>query len=62
MRCALETLFRGRIHLEVVDVDSGPAHRESYGERVPVLTADGRELCHFRLDPAAVDAYLAHFR
>lgn len=42
------------------DVDEDPALRERYGRRVPVLT-DGadREICHARLDPAALRARLA---
>ena len=43
------------VRFEHVDVDSDPALAKRYGERVPVLTdAQGRELCHGRLDPAVL--------
>lgn len=46
--------------VEVLDVDADPALEARYDELVPVLTtADGRELCHYFLDEAAVRAYLA---
>ena len=42
----------------VIDVDAHPALEARYGERVPVLLAGapeaGVELCHYRLDAAAV--------
>ena len=49
--------------LEVIDVDADPALEARYGELVPVLLlgdpADGVELCHYRLDAAAVTDVLA---
>ena len=45
--------------VDVVDVDADPALEAKYDELVPVLTADGCELCHYHLDEAAVRAYLA---
>jgi thiol-disulfide isomerase/thioredoxin len=47
-----------RFDLEVVDVDSDPELEARYGELVPVLVHAGRELCHYRLDAAAVTAHL----
>lgn len=48
--------------VSVVDVDLDSALETAYGERVPVLLMGapgiGRELCHFRLDAAAVSAAL----
>jgi len=42
----------------VIDVDAHPALEARYGARVPVLLAGppetGTELCHYRLDAAAV--------
>lgn len=60
MLAALEPL-RGEFAFEVtvVDVDSDPALETKYDELVPVLEAEGRELCHYFLDTAAVRAYLA---
>lgn len=42
------------------DVDADEALEARYGERVPVLTdAAGAEICHYRLDEAALQARLA---
>jgi Glutaredoxin-like domain (DUF836) len=47
------------LEFEKVDVDSDPALAARYGARVPVLVdATGREICHARLDPAALRARL----
>ncbi|MEW5708984.1 MAG: glutaredoxin family protein [Pseudomonadota bacterium] len=48
--------------VEVVDVDADPRLERRYGERVPVLAAGERELCYYRLDLQALDAYLAEIR
>jgi len=48
--------------LEVVDVDSDDELTARYGERVPVLVAEGKELCHYHLDTAALGAYFAEIR
>lgn len=60
MLAALEAL-RGEFAftVEVLDVDSDPALEARYDELVPVLEADGHELCHYFLDVARVRAYLA---
>ena len=52
-------LARGRAQVEIVDVDSDPQLSEAYGLKVPVLVADGLELCHFRLDRSALQQVLA---
>jgi hypothetical protein len=63
MIAALHSL-QGRFHfqLRLVDVDADPALERLHGEKVPVLAHGDRELCHYRLDLAAVTAYLADFR
>ena len=48
--------------VEVVDVDADPELERRFGEKVPVLAHEGRELCHYRLDTAAVTAYVAKIR
>lgn len=48
--------------VDVVDLAEDAVLEEQFGERVPVLLAGGRELCHYFLDPVAVRAYLAEFR
>ena len=59
MLAALEAL-RGEFAftVEVLDVDLDPALEAKYDELVPVLEADGHELCHYFLDVAKVRAYL----
>jgi len=63
MQAALAPLIaRHSAHLDVIDVDAEPALEARYGERVPVLfagePASGNELCHYRLDAAAVERAL----
>lgn len=48
--------------LRVVDVDADPALERRYGEKVPLLEAGGEEICHYFLDRAALDAFLAKVR
>jgi glutaredoxin len=42
-----------------VDVDADPALEARWGAQVPVLLAEGQEVCHYRLDTRALDAILA---
>lgn len=46
---------------EVIDIDGDPELRELYNEKVPVLMALDKQLviCHFYLDVAALNTYLA---
>ena len=46
---------------EVRDVDEHPALEARFGERVPVLLAGEEELCHYRLDVSALNAWLGKF-
>jgi hypothetical protein len=48
-----------RFQVQVTDVEGDPTLRQRYGEDVPVLVHDGRELCRHRLDAEALLAYLA---
>ncbi|HWS11193.1 MAG TPA: glutaredoxin family protein [Rhodocyclaceae bacterium] len=63
MRAALAPL-EAELGFEVHEVDIGgdPALCARYGELIPVLAADGRELCHFVLDAAAVRAQFVQIR
>ncbi|SEO68260.1 Glutaredoxin-like domain [Nitrosovibrio sp. Nv6] len=55
MIAALQELqVRLPFRLDVIDVDSDSDLRSRYGERVPVLVAEGEEICHYHLDPVAV--------
>ena len=48
------------LDFEELDVDADAALVSRYGARVPVLTdAAGVEICHYRLDRAALQARLA---
>ncbi len=62
MLAALEAL-RGEyaFSIKAVDVDADPALVALYDETVPVLVAEGRELCHYFLDEAKVREYLGRF-
>lgn len=62
MLAALDAL-RGEFafEVEVVDVDADPRLVEKYDELVPVLEAEGRELCHYFLDVPKVREYLGRF-
>jgi Glutaredoxin-like domain (DUF836) len=44
--------------IEEIDVDADPGLEQRWGEYVPVLLAGDRELCHFRFDRHAVEAFL----
>jgi len=64
MRAALAPIAqRANAHVVELDVDADPALEAAYGELVPVLIfgtmADGRALCHYRLDAQRVTAALA---
>lgn len=60
MLAALEAL-RGEFgfDVDVLDVDADPALEARYNELVPVLEADGHELCRYFLDVAKVREYLS---
>lgn len=60
MLAALQAL-RGEFafEVEVLDVDADPVLEAKYDELVPVLEADGQELCHYFLDVEKVRAYLS---
>lgn len=44
--------------VQVMDVDDDPALKQKYGQRVPVLMADGEFVCAFRLDRERLAGYL----
>jgi hypothetical protein len=58
MRTALAAHVPDVAVLEI-DVDADPALEARWGTLVPVLLAEGREVCHYRLDTRALDAILA---
>ncbi len=44
--------------IDVVDIESESVLVDRYGERVPVVAVDGKEICEFRLDPARINRLL----
>jgi len=63
MIAGLEQL-RGRYDftIEVVDVDRHPQLEEKWGDKVPVLLDGEREICHYFLDIAALEARLGRMK
>ncbi len=41
-------------HIKEIDVDSSPQLIEQYGSLVPVVTRDGKQICHYFLDQTAI--------
>ncbi len=52
-------LIRGRLDLEVLDIDSRPEWIEEYGTRIPVVQYAGRIICQYTLDGDAIRSILA---
>jgi len=48
--------IRGKTVLEVLNVADEARLEALYGTRVPVVEVDGRFVCQYKLDPAALDA------
>jgi hypothetical protein len=42
----------------VINIDTDPDLKHRYGARIPVLVAEGRELCEQVFNRATVEAYL----
>ncbi len=42
------------VAIDLVDIESDSVLTARYGERVPVLAVDGKEICEFRLDAARI--------
>ena len=47
-------IARGRIDVEVVDIDTREAWRSAYSTRIPVVEYAGEFVCQYTLDVAAV--------
>ena len=48
----------GELAIDEIDVDTDAALESRWGDLVPVLLAGDRELCHYRLDHAALARHL----
>ena len=57
-------MLQARFHfnLMIVDIDRDTALEQRYGEDVPVLVHDDRELCRHRLNESLVTDYLVEIR
>ena len=51
-------ITRGRIDVEVRDIDTREDWRERYDIRVPVLAYEDEELCEYQLDRGALSDLL----
>lgn len=52
-------LIRGKLDLEVHDIDCRPEWRAEYGTRIPVVEYDGQFVCQYTLDTAAIRRIVA---
>ena len=52
-------LIRGRLELEVLDIDSRPEWTEDYKARIPMVEFEGRTICQYTLDGDAIRSILA---
>jgi len=51
-------LVRGRMDLEVRDIDTRNDWKERFDVRIPVVEFNGKVVCQYRLDRLAVEAIL----
>jgi hypothetical protein len=52
-------LIRGRLELEVVNIDSKPQWASEFGTRIPVVEYERRFVCQYTLDKSRVQEILA---
>lgn len=55
----LLSLLRGRLNLEVRDIDSRDDWKQRFDVRIPVVEFGGEVVCQYRLDRPAIEAILA---
>ena len=58
---ALLPMVRGRLDVEVRDVDTHDDWRVRYGPRVPLVEFEGKVICEYQLDRPAIEAVLARY-
>jgi Glutaredoxin-like domain (DUF836) len=51
-------LIRGRLDLEVIDIETRPELTIKYGIRIPVVEYAGQTVCQYHLDAAAIHTIL----
>ena len=52
-------LVRGKLQVEVVDIDSSPEWQRQFSLRIPVLEYQGQVVSQYTLDVGAIRAILA---
>lgn len=52
-------LVRGKLDIEVVDIESRPDWLRDYGTRIPVVEYCSEIVCQYKLDVAAIQSILA---
>ena len=50
----LMPIIRGRLDIQVFDIDSNEAWQTRFGPRIPVVVFEDQEICHFKLDKDAI--------
>jgi hypothetical protein len=55
----LSPLVRGRLDIEVRDIDSRDDWQRRFNIRIPVVEFEGEIVCQYRLDRPAIEAILA---
>jgi hypothetical protein len=58
---SLLPLVRGRLDVEVRDIDSHADWKERFDARIPVVEFEGEVVCQHRLDRPAIDTILARY-
>lgn len=53
-------LVRGRLEVEVVNIDDDADLRREYGTRIPVLEYAGQFVCQYTLEDSAIRKILAN--
>ena len=52
-------LLRGRVDIEVRDIDSRDDWKQRFDVRIPVVEFEAERVCQYRLDRPAIEAILA---
>lgn len=52
-------LLRGRLEIQVLDIDTRPEWQEQYGTRIPVVEFNGELVCQYTLDRPACERIVA---
>ena len=52
-------MTRGKLELDVVDIDTRPDWQDEYGSRIPVVDFAGKFICQYSLDEEAIGRILA---